>query len=202
MIHTGTVPDFRPLTAALMPVTVPGEGLFAPHPPPSRSSRPALWKCTRPGPRVRAELILTRGSRQAILQAASPRTQEPRHVRKTFKHMLATYGMVAVVVYFTIFFAVLFGAWLAIERGADLPALAARMGLPINRAVAGVGSFTLAYLFTKITQPVRIAATLALTPLLARVYERVTGRAPSGISTDAPAPAADPADATTGADAR
>ena len=111
-------------------------------------------------------------------------------MRKTFKHMLATYGMVAVVVYFTIFFGVLFGAWFAIEQGVDVAALAQRLGLPINRAIAGVGTFTLAYLFTKVLQPVRIVATLALTPLLARVYERVTGRAAPGITLPEKAPAA------------
>jgi hypothetical protein len=36
-----------------------------------------------------------------------------------------------------------------------------------------VGSFTAAYIATKLTQPLRIAATLALTPLVARAYERL-----------------------------
>ena len=116
-------------------------------------------------------------------------------MRKTFKHMLATYGMVAVVVYFTIFFAVLFGSWFAIEQGVDVAAVAARLGLPINRALAGVGTFTLAYLFTKVLQPLRIVATLALTPLLSRLYQRVTGRAAPGITLPGPAaPAPDALD--------
>ena len=112
-------------------------------------------------------------------------------MRQTFKHMLATYGMVAVVVYFTIFFGVLFGAWFAIEQGVDLAAIASRLGLPINRALAGVGTFTIAYLFTKVLQPVRIVATLALTPLLSRLYERMTGRAAPGITLGQPAVTAD-----------
>ena len=37
-------------------------------------------------------------------------------MRKTFKELLAEYGAVAVVVYFTIFFAVWIGAWAAIQR--------------------------------------------------------------------------------------
>jgi hypothetical protein len=83
-------------------------------------------------------------------------------VRKTIQHILAEYGTVALVVYFTIFFVVLFGAWGAIHFGWQ------------PQSVAGnVGTFTAAYLATKVTQPVRIASTLALTPVVAKVYERV-----------------------------
>ena len=86
-------------------------------------------------------------------------------MRKTFKQILAEYGAVAAVVYFAIFFAVLFGFWAAI-----------RTGWRPESASGSVGAFTAAYLATKLTQPVRIAATLALTPLVARLYERATGR--------------------------
>ncbi len=89
-------------------------------------------------------------------------------MRKTIQNVLAEYGSVAVVVYFTLFFIVLFGAWLAIHLGWR------------PQSVAGnVGTFTAAYVATKVTQPLRIAFTLALTPLAARVYERFAGeRAP------------------------
>ena len=87
-------------------------------------------------------------------------------MRKTIKHILAEYGAVAVVVYFAIFFAVLGGFWVAI-----------RFGWRPASAVGQVGAFTAAYLATKVTQPLRIAATLALTPLVAKLYERVTGKA-------------------------
>ena len=86
-------------------------------------------------------------------------------MRRTFKAILAEYGAVAVVVYFAIFFAVLGGFWAAIT-----------MGWEPSGAVGNVGAFTAAYLATKVTQPLRIAATLALTPLVAKVYERVTGK--------------------------
>jgi hypothetical protein len=87
-------------------------------------------------------------------------------VRKTLKTILAEYGAIAVVVYLTIFFAVLFSFWGAIHLGWQPSSL-----------TASVGSFTAAYLATKLTQAGRIAATLALTPLVAKVYERVSGRA-------------------------
>ena len=100
-------------------------------------------------------------------------------MRKTFNKLMAEYGVIAVIVYFTIFFATLFGAWVAIQRGVDLAALAARFGLSSNGIVANLGAGTAAYIFTKILQPVRIGLTVVLTPLLARLYERTRGRRPS-----------------------
>jgi hypothetical protein len=81
-------------------------------------------------------------------------------VRKTIRNLLAEYGAVAVVVYFAIFFAVLFAFWGAI-----------RLGWHPASVTGNVGAFTAAYLATKVTQPLRNAATLALTPLAARGYE-------------------------------
>ena len=86
-------------------------------------------------------------------------------MRKTAQRLLTEYGFAAVVVYFTIFFAVLFGAWAAIGAG-----------WKPTGAMANVGAFTAAYLFTKLTQPVRIGATVLLAPLAARLWERITGR--------------------------
>jgi hypothetical protein len=78
-------------------------------------------------------------------------------VRKTAQQLLTEYGAIGVVVYFTIFFAVLFGFWAAI-----------RAGWHPKGVGGGVGAFTAAYIATKLTQPLRIAATVALTPLIAR----------------------------------
>jgi hypothetical protein len=89
-------------------------------------------------------------------------------MRKTLKHILAEYGVTAVVVYLTIFFAVLLGLWGAIRLGWELE------GLTMN-----VGAFTAAYLATKVTQPLRIAATLALTPVLVRAFGRRRRRSAS-----------------------
>jgi hypothetical protein len=83
-------------------------------------------------------------------------------VRKTIQHLLAEYGTTAVVVYFAIFFAVLFGFWGAI-----------RLGWHPASVTGSVGAFTAAYIATKLTQPLRIIATVALTPLAAKGYERI-----------------------------
>ena len=86
---------------------------------------------------------------------------------------MAEYGVIAVVIYFTIFFLCWIGAWAAIERGVDLAALARRAGLSPSGIVANLGAWTAAYIFTKLLQPVRIGLTVVLTPLVARLYERV-----------------------------
>lgn len=82
-------------------------------------------------------------------------------MRKTLKSVLAEYGPVALVVYLVIFALVLLGSWAAI-----------RMGWRPATAAGGMGTFAAAYLITKVTQPLRIAATLALTPLVARLTRR------------------------------
>jgi uncharacterized membrane protein len=86
-------------------------------------------------------------------------------VKKTVQKLLTEYGTVAVVVYFVIFFAVLGAFWLAI-----------RFGWRPSSAAGSVGTFAAAYIATKLTQPLRIAATLVLTPVVAGLYERVRGK--------------------------
>lgn len=86
-------------------------------------------------------------------------------MRKTIKHILVEYGAIALVVYFAIFFLVIFAFWAAI-----------RSGWQPSSTAGTVGVWTAAYIATKLTQPLRIIATLAVTPFIAKLYERVTGR--------------------------
>jgi len=90
-------------------------------------------------------------------------------VKKTVQKLLAEYGTVAVIVYFVIFFAVLGGFWLGI-----------RFGWRPSSTAGSVGAFTAAYIATKLTQPIRIGATILVTPIIARLYERLRGRRPAG----------------------
>ncbi len=83
-------------------------------------------------------------------------------MRRTFKSIMADYGPIALGVYLTIFVIVLTAAWLGI-----------RLGWRPESAVGSVGSFTAAYLITKLTQPLRIGATLLLTPIVARAADRL-----------------------------
>lgn len=89
----------------------------------------------------------------------------PLPVKKTVQKLLAEYGTVAVIVYFVIFFAVLGGFWLAI-----------RLGWQPTSAAGSVGTFAAAYIATKLTQPLRIAATVVITPFIAKLYDRMRGR--------------------------
>ena len=90
-------------------------------------------------------------------------------MRKTLKQVLAEYGAVAVVVYLALFFVVLGGFVAAFWLGWR------------PRGVSGqAGTLGAAYIATKLTQPLRIAATLFLTPVVAKLYERVTGRRRQG----------------------
>lgn len=100
-------------------------------------------------------------------------------MRKTLKHIAVEYGTIAVVVYLTIFTLVLIGFWAAI-----------RFGWSPDSTAANVGAWTAAYIATKVTQPLRIVATVAVTPLIARVFRRTGSAPPSGGS-----PASQPGDA-------
>ena len=79
--------------------------------------------------------------------------------------MLAEYGAIAVVIYLVIFCLVLVSFWAAI-----------RFGWQPTSTAGNVGAWTAAYIATKLTQPLRILATLAVTPFVAKLYERATGR--------------------------
>jgi hypothetical protein len=94
-----------------------------------------------------------------------PGTLSQRRLKKTVQNLLAEYGTVAVIVYFTIFFAVLGGFWLGI-----------RFGWRPTSVAGSAGTLAAAYIATKLTQPIRIAATVVITPIVAKLYERMRGR--------------------------
>ncbi|HEX2723765.1 MAG TPA: hypothetical protein VHM24_12690 [Gemmatimonadaceae bacterium] len=93
-------------------------------------------------------------------------------MRKTLKQIFAEYGVIAVVLYLAIFFVVLVGAWFAIRSGWA------------PRGVAGTaGAWTAAYIVTKLTQPVRIAATILLTTFVGKLWRRPVGTGDSEAKT-------------------
>lgn len=82
-----------------------------------------------------------------------------------FRELILEYGVIALIVHYVIFAIVIVGFWFAIRAGWQ----------PTSTA-ATAGSWGAAYIAAKITQPLRILATLAVTPFVARAYERITGR--------------------------
>lgn len=77
-----------------------------------------------------------------------------------FRDLVVEYGVVALVVHYVIFATVITGFWFAL-----------RAGWQPSSTVENVGSWTAAYILTKVVQPLRIIATLAITPLIAKWYE-------------------------------
>ena len=82
-----------------------------------------------------------------------------------FRDLMVEYGVIALIVHYVIFAIVIVGFWAAI-----------RAGWESATATGTAGTWAAAYLAAKITQPVRIVATLAVTPLIAKLYERVRGK--------------------------
>jgi len=81
------------------------------------------------------------------------------------KQLLAEYGPIAVTIYLLLFFGVLVGVYVAINVGWAPEGIA-----------GNAGAWTAAYLVTKLTQPLRIGATLLLTPIVGRVWPRFAAK--------------------------
>ena len=78
--------------------------------------------------------------------------------RQRLKNLLAEHGRLALYIYLAIFVVVLAGFALAIQ-----------MGVHVESAAGKAGIWGAAWLATKVTQPLRILATVALTPLVAQL---------------------------------
>jgi hypothetical protein len=86
-------------------------------------------------------------------------------VRKSLKDFVVEYGAIGLVVYLTTTVLVYVGFWVALQ-----------FGWRPSGTVGNAGYWLTAYVAAKATQPFRIAGSVAVTPLIARIYERVTGR--------------------------
>jgi hypothetical protein len=89
----------------------------------------------------------------------APSTRPP--LKRRLQTLMVEYGQLALVVYLAIFAVVLVGFVLAIQ-----------LGVEVQGASATAGTWAAAYIATKLTQPLRIMATLALTPLVMRLSPR------------------------------
>jgi hypothetical protein len=82
--------------------------------------------------------------------------------KERLKALLAEYGRVAIWTYFVLFGLVLTGFAVAIASGVE-----------VKSAQGHAGVLGAAWVATKLTQPLRIGATLLLTPLVARLATKV-----------------------------
>jgi Protein of unknown function (DUF1279) len=89
------------------------------------------------------------------------------------ERLIAEYGPVAFVVYFTLFALVLVGFALAIQLGvSSVAGQELTQSADSSSTLSTLGTWGAAWVATKITQPVRILATLGLTPIVTRVIRR------------------------------
>jgi hypothetical protein len=84
-----------------------------------------------------------------------------RVTQERLKALFAEYGRIAIWTYLALFVLVFVAFALAIS-----------LGFEIESARGGAGLLGASYLATKVSQPLRIFATLLLTPLLARLFRR------------------------------
>lgn len=81
--------------------------------------------------------------------------------REKLKALLEEYGRVAIYTYLIIWLTVLAGFVIAISAGLD-----------VSSKTGGAGVLLSAWVVTKLTQPLRIAGTLAATPLIAAALKK------------------------------
>lgn len=86
-------------------------------------------------------------------------------MRKTVKEFVLEYGTIGLLVYLTTTVLVYLGFWIAL-----------RFGWRPSSTAGNAGYWITAYIAAKATQPFRILGSAAITPFIARIYERVTGR--------------------------
>lgn len=77
--------------------------------------------------------------------------------KEKLKVLLAEYGRIAIYTYLVLFVLVLAGF-----------ALAFKTGLKVDSSVGQLGLLGAAWVATKVTQPLRIVASVAMTPIVAR----------------------------------
>lgn len=86
-------------------------------------------------------------------------------MREKLNNLIVEYGVIGLVVYLTSTALVYLGFWIALQ-----------FGWRPSGATGNIAFWGTAYVAAKVTQPFRIAGTIIVTPFLARLYERVTGR--------------------------
>src|SRR3954469_5425480 len=96
----------------------------------------------------------------------APQNRKPSS-KERLKKLFEEYGSVAIGVFVVLWVTVLGGIWLAVKFGWK----------PESAAGEG-GTFGGAYIAFRVTRPIRIGATVVLTPIIGRVLERLKLRKP------------------------
>ena len=97
---------------------------------------------------------------------AGTATKEPRRSTKAkLKELIVEYGWIALLTWLGIFGLTWSGFAIGLMLGLDVESTAGNAGIVAS-----------AYAATQLTKPIRIIATFALTPVIARVVGRMRGR--------------------------
>ncbi len=96
----------------------------------------------------------------------SPRAKPP--LKERLKTLMTEYGFLALIVYLSTSVVSMTGFTIAI-LSLDLKALGDRFGVQLEGTSGVLGTLGAAWVLTKVIQEPRIFATLALTPLIARI---------------------------------
>jgi hypothetical protein len=88
------------------------------------------------------------------------------------KGLIAEYGMVALGVYWAIFFVSIGLFWVLLRMGIQASDVLSRLGLQMEGTAGTAGTLGVAYVATKLLQPVRIALTFVLTPVVGKLLHR------------------------------
>jgi hypothetical protein len=97
-------------------------------------------------------------------EAGEVEPKKPTGPRERLKALVAEYGKVAIFVYIAIYLLVIVGSATAILLGFD-----------VESSAGGAGLFLSVYAVTRVTLPIRIGATVVLTPIVARALRRPRG---------------------------
>ena len=98
-------------------------------------------------------------------------------MKNKIQELIALYGKLAFITYFIIFALVFSGFYVAIQSGVDLEEWSLFRG-----RLGQAGTIVVAYVATKITQPIRIAAAVAITPIVAQFIEKKESRDENEVS--------------------
>ena len=82
------------------------------------------------------------------------------------QNLLSKYGRIALYVYLTIFLLTLSAFWGLLTAGFDIRTWS------FFSELGNIGAIGMAYAATKITQPIRIALTFVLTPIVDKIINR------------------------------
>lgn len=103
-------------------------------------------------------------------------------LQKRLKDHYAEYGGIAIVTYLSLFVLTWIGFTIAIRSGAEM-----MFDVDVEDVDgAQSGSIGTAYLATKATQPIRILVTIAITPFVAAIWNRLRGRARKPVDAETP----------------